>query len=45
MKGIVRGMLLEGNTLADISLQLWQIGLFAVVALFIGVMRYQQTLD
>jgi ABC-2 type transport system permease protein len=42
---IVRGVLLKGNTFADISLQLWQIALFAVVALFIGVMRYRQTLD
>ncbi|MDB6007371.1 MAG: ABC-type multidrug transport system, permease component [Prosthecobacter sp.] len=42
---IVRGVLLKGNTLGDISLQLWQIALFAVVALFIGVMRYRQTLD
>jgi ABC-2 type transport system permease protein len=42
---IVRGVLLKGNTFADISLQLWQIGLFAIVALFIGVFRYRQTLD
>ncbi|OYW78245.1 MAG: mannose-1-phosphate guanyltransferase [Verrucomicrobia bacterium 12-59-8] len=42
---IVRGVLLKGNTFADISLQLWQIGLFALVALFIGVFRYRQTLD
>ncbi|WP_395747250.1 ABC transporter permease [Prosthecobacter sp.] len=42
---IVRGVLLKGNTLMDISLQLWQIALFALVALFIGVMRYRQTLD
>ena len=42
---IVRGVLLKGNTMADISLQLWQIGLFALVALIIGVLRYRQTLD
>ncbi|WP_395738427.1 ABC transporter permease [Prosthecobacter sp.] len=42
---IVRGVLLKGNTLMDISLQLWQIALFALVALFIGVFRYRQTLD
>lgn len=42
---IIRGVLLKGNTFADISLQLWQIGLFAIVALFIGVFRYRQTLD
>ncbi|HEY3664129.1 MAG TPA: ABC transporter permease [Chthoniobacterales bacterium] len=42
---IVRGILLKGNTLGDISLQLWEIGLFALVALTIGVKRYRQTLD
>ena len=42
---IIRGVLLKGNDFADISLQLWQIGLFAIVALFIGVFRYRQTLD
>lgn len=42
---IVRGVLLKGNTFADISLQLWQIGLFAIVAMIIGVLRYRQTLD
>jgi ABC-2 type transport system permease protein len=42
---IIRGVLLKGNDFADISLQLWQIALFAIVALFIGVFRYRQTLD
>ncbi len=42
---IVRGILLKGNTLGEISLQLWWIALFAVVALTIGVKRYRQTLD
>ncbi|MGI8955642.1 MAG: ABC transporter permease [Chthoniobacterales bacterium] len=42
---IVRGILLKGNTLGDISLQLWEIALFALVALTIGVKRYRQTLD
>jgi ABC-2 type transport system permease protein len=42
---IVRGILLKGNTLQDISLQLWEIALFALVALTIGVKRYRQTLD
>jgi ABC-2 type transport system permease protein len=42
---IVRGVLLKGNTLPDIALQLWQIALFALVALIIGVKRYRQTLD
>jgi ABC-2 type transport system permease protein len=42
---IVRGILLKGNTLADVSLQLWQIALFAAIALTIGIKRYRQTLD
>ncbi len=42
---IVRGVLLKGNTFADISLQLWQIAVFALIALIIGVKRYRQTLD
>jgi ABC-2 type transport system permease protein len=42
---IVRGVLLKGNTLPDIALQLWQIAFFALVALIIGVKRYRQTLD
>ncbi|MCP5560966.1 MAG: ABC transporter permease [Verrucomicrobiaceae bacterium] len=42
---IIRGVLLKGSTLADISLQLWQIGLFGAVVMVIGVKRYRQTLD
>ncbi len=42
---IVRGILLKGNHVADVSLQLWPIALFAVIAVFIGVKRYRQTLD
>ena len=42
---IVRGILLKGNTFADVSLQLWQIALFAAIALTIGIKRYRQTLD
>ena len=42
---IVRGILLKGNGLNDVALQLWQIALFAAVALTIGVKRYRQTLD
>jgi len=42
---IVRGILLKGNGLEDIAPQLWQIILFAVIALAIGVKRYRQTLD
>ena len=42
---IVRGILLKGNGIADVSLQLWQLALFALVALTIGIKRYRQTLD
>lgn len=42
---IVRGILLKGNGLEEVALQVWQIGLFAVIALVIGVTRYRQTLD
>ncbi|MET0515037.1 MAG: ABC transporter permease [Nitrospiraceae bacterium] len=42
---IVRGILLKGNGIEDVVLQLWQIALFTVVVLFIGVKRYRQTLD
>jgi ABC-2 type transport system permease protein len=42
---IVRGILLKGNGLNDVALQLWQIALFTAVALTIGVKRYRQTLD
>lgn len=42
---IVRGILLKGNSFEDVALELWQIGLFAAIALFIGVKRYRQTLD
>jgi ABC-2 type transport system permease protein len=42
---IVRGILLKGNGLAEIAPELWPIGLFAVIALVIGVTRYRQTLD
>lgn len=42
---IVRGILLKGNGLDEVALQLWQIALFAAVALMTGVKRYRQTLD
>jgi ABC-2 type transport system permease protein len=42
---IVRGILLKGNGLIDVSLQLWQIALFALIVLIIAVKRYRQTLD
>ena len=42
---IVRGILLKGNGLPEVALQIWQIALFAVVALAVGIKRYRQTLD
>lgn len=42
---IIRGILLKGNGFDDVILQLWQIALFAAIALAIGVKRYRQTLD
>ncbi len=42
---IVRGILLKGNGIQDVLLQFWQIVLFTVIALTIGVKRYHQTLD
>ena len=42
---IVRGIMLKGNGLEEVVLQLWQIALFALVVLMIGVKRYRQTLD
>jgi ABC-2 type transport system permease protein len=42
---IVRGILLKGNGLDEVLRQLWQIALFAVIALTIGVKRYRRTLD
>jgi ABC-2 type transport system permease protein len=42
---IVRGILLKGNSVIDVGLQLWQIVLFALIVLTIGIKRYRQTLD
>lgn len=42
---IVRGILLKGNGIEEVSLQLWQIALFAAIALTLGVKRYRRTLD
>ncbi len=42
---IVRGIMLKGNGLEDVILELWQIALFTIVALTIGVKRYRKTLD
>ncbi|MGE5894332.1 MAG: ABC transporter permease [bacterium] len=42
---IVRGILLKGNGIEEVVLQLWQIALFAAIALAIGLKRYRKTLD
>jgi ABC-2 type transport system permease protein len=42
---IVRGILLKGNDVTDVALELWPIALFATVMLTIGIKRYRQTLD
>lgn len=42
---IVRGILLKGNGTGEVALELWQIALFAIVALAVGAKRYRQTLD
>ena len=42
---IVRGILLKGNGLPDVSRELWPILLFAAIMLTVGVKRYRQTLD
>lgn len=42
---IIRGILLKGNSGTEVLLQLWQILLFALVVLTVGVKRYRRTLD
>lgn len=42
---VVRGVLLKGNSMADVWQQVWPIGLFAILAVAIGVSRYRRTLD
>jgi ABC-2 type transport system permease protein len=42
---IVRGILLKGNGLAEVILDLWPIALFATIMVAIGIKRYRQTLD
>lgn len=42
---IVRGILLKGNTLAEIGPELWPIAVFMLAAGAIALQRYQQTLD
>jgi len=42
---IARGILLKGNGFVDVLPQIWQMGLFTLIVLAIGVKRYRQTLD
>jgi ABC-2 type transport system permease protein len=42
---IIRGILLKGNGIEEIRGQVWQIALFAVLAVAVGVKRYRRTLD
>ena len=42
---MVRGILLKGNGLADTLPHFWPMALFMVIAIFVGLKRYRQTLD
>lgn len=42
---VVRGIMLKGNGWPEIAGELWPIGVFAAVALMIGLTRYRRTLD
>ncbi|HWG06356.1 MAG TPA: ABC transporter permease [Beijerinckiaceae bacterium] len=42
---IVRGVLLKGNTLSDITPDLWPIATFALIVVVIAVWFYRETLD
>jgi ABC-2 type transport system permease protein len=42
---ILRGILLKGNTAADILPNLWPVALFLLVAAAIALKRYRETLD
>jgi ABC-2 type transport system permease protein len=42
---IVRGILLKGNGVAEVSTHLWPLLLFLAAAMTVGVKRYRQTLD
>jgi ABC-2 type transport system permease protein len=42
---IIRGILLKGNGLAEISPEIWPLVLFLAIAMTVGVKRYRQTLD
>jgi len=42
---MVRGILLKGNGISETLAELWQILLFTMAVLFIGIKRYRRTLD
>jgi ABC-2 type transport system permease protein len=42
---VVRGIMLKGNTLAEIVPQVWPIALFALAATMVALRRFRQTLD
>ncbi|MEN6440695.1 MAG: ABC transporter permease [Syntrophobacter sp.] len=42
---IVRGILLKGNSVNEVVLELWPIGLFTLIALAVSIKRYRKTLD
>lgn len=42
---IVRGILLKGNGIAEISSQVWPILVFTIVVMYLGVKRFRRTLD
>jgi ABC-2 type transport system permease protein len=42
---IVRGIMLKGNSAADILPQVWPIGLFLLVVAVVALLRYRETLD
>jgi len=42
---IVRGILLKGNSIAEVATHLWPIAVFMLVAGIVALKRYRQTLD
>ena len=42
---VVRGILLKGNGLSEVWPNLWPIILFMLIAMFLAMVRYRETLD
>jgi ABC-2 type transport system permease protein len=42
---VVRGIMLKGNTLAEVTTHLWPIALFMVAAAGVALLRYRKTVD